>query len=184
MGAMNETKSCVLLVLLSLISMVGCTSAATPPPATATLASTNTPVPATSTPSPTSTPMKWKLVYEENFDEPFDEPEEWVEDAHGEESPYHVGPFDEDGDFFIESGGQRFLDELGKFRSFRKSYTYGEDGWLTVELYGRDFDKDGIPETGGQFISEDGKAKLISTRHYGGIRNWEKLRWMDPTMSA
>lgn len=46
-----------------------------------------------------------------------------------------------------------------------------------MELYGRDFDKDGIPETGGQFISEDGKAKLISTRHYDGaiIRSTDAL---------
>ena len=96
---------------------------------------------------------------------------------YGEDSPYHVGPFDEDGEFFVEKGGQEFLDNLNKFRSFRKSYTYGEDDWLTVELYGRDSDKDGIPETGGTFVNEDGKAKLISTRHYDGaiIRSTDEL---------
>ena len=74
-------------------------------------------------------------------------------------------------------GGQEFLDNLNKFRSYRKSYTYGEDDWLTVELYGRDSDKDGIPETGGTFVNEDGKAKLISTRHYDGaiIRSTDEL---------
>ena len=77
----------------------------------------------------------------------------------------------------MEKGGQEFLDNLNKFRSYRKSYTYGEDDWLTVELYGRDSDKDGIPETGGTFVNEDGKAKLISTRHYDGaiIRSTDEL---------
>ena len=41
--------------------------------------------------------IKWELIYHETFDEPFNEPDEWVEDTYGEDSPYHVGPFDEDG---------------------------------------------------------------------------------------
>lgn len=119
----------------------------------------------------------WKLVYHETFDSPFNEPNKWIEDTYGDDSPYHVDAFDEDGDFFIEKGGEFFLEGLKSFRSFRKSYTYGKDGWLTVELYGRDSDRDGIPETGGKFISRDGKALLVSTRHYDGaiIRSTNEL---------
>jgi len=87
---------------------------------------------------------------------------------YGEDSPWNVDVFDDDGAFFIERGGQTFLASLRSFRSFRKSFTYGDDGWITVELYGRDNDKDGIPETGGQFVNERGKAKLVSTSHYDG----------------
>jgi len=111
---------------------------------------------------------KWKLMYHEKFNKPFKEPEEWIEDTYGEDSPYHVGPFDEDGEFFMEKGGQDFIDGLNEFRSYRKSYTYGKDDWLTIELYGRDSDKDGVPETGGTFVKDNGKAKLNSTRHYDG----------------
>jgi hypothetical protein len=34
--------------------------------------------------------------------------------------------------------------------------------------YGRDSDRDGVPETGGQFVSVNGVARLISTRHHDG----------------
>jgi hypothetical protein len=106
-----------------------------------------------------------QLVRHETFDAPFEEPA-WTEDTYGPESPYHVDPFDEDGEFFRERGGATFEQGLAKFRSFRKSFTYGEAGWLTVELYGRDSDKNGEPETGGHFTSVNGKARLVSTRHY------------------
>jgi hypothetical protein len=119
----------------------------------------------------------WKLVHHEAFNRPFEEPERWVEDTYGASSPYHVDAFDEDGEFFAERGGARFTEGLQKFRSFRKSYAYGEGGWLTVELYGRDSDRDGVPETGGKFVSQNGKARLISTRHYDAaiLRSTEEL---------
>ncbi len=110
----------------------------------------------------------YRLVHRETFDTPFSEPAGWTEDTYGEDSPWNVDAFDDDGAFFIERGGEAFLASLRSFRSFRKSFTYGDDGWITVELYGRDSDKDGVPETGGHFLSERGKAKLVSTRHYDG----------------
>jgi hypothetical protein len=108
------------------------------------------------------------LVYHETFDEPFREPGEWVEDRYGDDRPYHVDVFDEDGAFFRVQGGERFARGLAAFRSFRKSFTYGRDGWLTVELYGRDSDRDGRPESGGGFESVGGRARLTSRRHYDG----------------
>jgi len=111
---------------------------------------------------------KERLVHRETFDAPFLEPSAWIEDSYGEASPWNVDAFDEDGAFFVRRGGESFLSSLRSFRSFRKSYTYGESGWITVELYGRDNDKDGVPETGGHFQSEAGKAKLVSKRHYDG----------------
>ncbi|MGK3997629.1 hypothetical protein [Sorangium sp. So ce1024] len=111
---------------------------------------------------------RWKLVRHETFDAPFREPAAWTEDVYGDRSPYHVDAFDEDGEFFFARGGEAFRDGLKRFRSFRKSFTYGEGGWLTVELYGRDSDRDGVPETGGRFEAVGGKARLVSTRHYDG----------------
>ncbi|WP_218920103.1 hypothetical protein [Chondromyces crocatus] len=107
-----------------------------------------------------------QLVLHETFDTPFIEPEAWTEDTYGPSSPWHVDDFDEDGAFFLEAGGELFRAGLASFRSFRKSFTYGRDGWLTVELYGRDQDRDGVPESGGRFVSEGGRARLVSKRHH------------------
>lgn len=133
--------------------------------------------PAPEAPRAGASVTRWKLVRHETFDTPLREPASWVEDTYGAESPYHVDAFDEDGDFFIEHGKDTFLTGLKSFRSFRKSFTYGDDGWLTLELYGRDSDRDGVPETGGKFIAERGRAKLVSTRHYDGaiVRSTQAL---------
>lgn len=131
----------------------------------------------TQQPAPKPTPIQWKLKYDETFDAPFNEPKNWTEQKYDKSDPYYVDEYSEGGDFFIDKGGQTFLNNLSKFRSFRKSYTYGQDGWLTVELYGRDSNKDGVPETGGTFVNDNGKAKLISTRNYdaGIIRSTNAL---------
>src|SRR5262245_36158036 len=87
--------------------------------------------------------LRWRLVHHETFDAPFARPA-WVEDTYGDASPYHVDAFDEDGAFFAERGGAGFAANLARFRSFRSASRYGEGGWLTVELYGRDDDRDGV----------------------------------------
>jgi hypothetical protein len=121
-------------------------------------------------------PIRWRRVHHETFDAPFANPP-WVEDTYGDASPYHVDMFDDDGAFFTERGGATFAANLARFRSFRRSSRYGADGWLTVELYGRDSDKDGVPETGGQLVTANGVARLVSTRHYDGaiLRSTEPL---------
>ncbi len=113
------------------------------------------------------TALRWRQAHHETFDAPFPDPP-WVEDHHGPDSPYHVDRYDDDGEHFSERGGAAFAARLASFRSFRKSFTYGERGWLTVELYGRDSDRDGAPESGGRFTSASGKAHLVSARHYDG----------------
>lgn len=123
--------------------------------------------PAQESGAPAPAPIRWRLAHRETFDAPFASPR-WVEDTYGEGSPYHVDAFDEDGAFFAARGGPGFAANLARFRSFRSASVYGEDGWLTVELYGRDSDRDGVPETGGRFASERGVARLVSTRHYDG----------------
>jgi len=131
-----------------------------------------------SAPTPTPTPIKWNLVYNETFDTPFNEPDTWTEDTYAKGSKYSVDDaYDEDGNYFVQTLGKSFLPNLSKFKSFRKSYTYGQNGWLTVELYGRDSDKDGIPESGGKFVEENGTAKIISTLHTDAaiIRSTDKL---------
>ena len=108
---------------------------------------------------------KWRLQYHETFDRMIIEPQEWEEDRYGDDSPYHVDVFDDDGAYFHTQLGLKFTEALKQFRSFRKSFTYGEDGWLTFELYGRDVNRDGKPESTGSFSNHEGKARLLSLRH-------------------
>ena len=133
------------------------------------------------TPTPTLKPMvtpdpnEWVLKYSETFDENFSEPSTWTEDKYTTQDDEFFG---EDG-FAFKSKTEywknrdyewdtsltvdTFSDRLSTFRSFRKSYTYGENNWLTVELYGRDNDKNGTPESGGKFTVQNGKAHLTSS---------------------
>jgi hypothetical protein len=119
-------------------------------------------------PSAGAPAIQWKRVHHETFDAPFGEPPLWTEDTYGDASPWNVDVFDDDGAYFRERGGAAFEAGLASFRSFRKAFAYGEDGWLTVELYGRDEDRDGVPESGGHFLAEGGKALLVSKRHTDG----------------
>lgn len=121
--------------------------------------------------------IEWQLKYHETFDEPIEEPVSWVEDTYGKESQWHVGPFDEDGEYFHYKYGDAFQDQLNDFRSYRKSFSYGKDDWLTIELYGKDEDKDGFPESGGRFKAKEGLANLIVSKHTDGaiIRSASQL---------
>ncbi len=156
MGGIDALKKLIAFFLLLLLSgyLMGCSSTQ---PKKSDAAEKTTPL---------AKAITWKLVYDEKFDTPIKQPSKWAEDKYGKNSPYSADEaFDEDGGYFVDYGGQNFIDNLKKFRSFRKSFTYGEDGWLTFEQYGRDSNNDGKPEAGGQFVNNDGKAKLISTNH-------------------
>lgn len=80
-------------------------------------------------------------VYEEYFNtEP--NASKWVVDDYTEQDDIYFG---ENGIFIEqlwdlvggEAGVNIFTNELNSFTSFRQSYTYGQDGWLTIETYGR-----------------------------------------------
>ena len=124
--------------------------------------------PARPTAGPRALPS-YHLAYHETFDAPFDESAPWVEDTGAPGGPYEADPvYGDHGRFFVERGGATFTGGLRSFRAFRRSTAYGERGWLTVEQYGRDSDRDGVPETVGRFEARAGKARLVSTRHYDG----------------
>lgn len=163
----------------------------TPPSTEGLPPSAETPPPSNPTPAdpPASTPPLivdgWMLKHKETFDTPLPANLPWERDAYGQPED----PWDEDGLFFFkkyESFGKNFADALGKFISFRKSFPYSENGWLTFELYGRDANRDGAldPESehGGEFlIAEmlDGNRvlQLNDQVHYDGaeVRSTEPL---------
>lgn len=103
----------------------------------------------------------WQLVHEENFNTPLDMDKfAWQVDPHGDNSPWHVDEFDDDGEFFTINGDDYFRDALGSFNLLRKQARIGEGGWLTAEFAARDYAKDGVPENPPQLITENGEARL------------------------
>lgn len=139
------------------------------------------PTPPLPGPGPLPTENGWVLKHKETFDAPLPAGLNWIQDHYGNSED----PWDEDGDFFFKkyekvkqfernqgiSGNPApdFKEALGAFSSFRKAYSYGEDGWLTFELYGRD-----VPQTqsGGEFLIAEANGnrylQLNNKVHYDG----------------
>jgi len=60
-----------------------------------------------------------------------------------------------------------FWNRMEEVTEFRKTHTFGEDGWLTVQQYTRaDGETQPFPGTGGGFRIEDGRAVLYSSIHH------------------
>ena len=117
----------------------------------------------------------WKLIYQENFDDSLSSSSTpWVRDTYGEDSPWHAGPMDDDGEFFKATGREEFQKQLDSFYTFRKRFVFGKDGWLTAELATRDKDKDGTPDDPPLFYNStltDGTTIAIIDEpdHHSGI---------------
>jgi len=117
----------------------------------------------------------WKLIYHESFDESFDsDAVPWTRDPLGPESPWNVGPLDDDGEFFKCSGGDAFRRQLDTFHTYRKRIPFGRDNWLTLELAARDSDKNGMPEYSTSFKTltlENGETvgHMVVGAHDGGL---------------
>ena len=171
-------------------SVEGSLSVEVPPQDSQTSPPTGGPA-AVEPPSPATPPAPapvvvdgWVLKHKETFDQPLPANLPWQRDAYGRPED----PWDEDGLFFFKKYqvfGKNFADALGKFLSFRKSFTYGDEGWLTFELYGRDANADGTlsaQEHGGEFLIStlgDGNRvlQLNDAVHYDGaeVRSTEPL---------
>ena len=82
---------------------------------------------------------KWRLKYVEQFGAPVGRDVTWELDDRSE--PY--GPFDDDGEAFHVKGGEVFAAALDSFDTYRASFAFGRDGWLTAELVTRDHDRTG-----------------------------------------
>ena len=117
----------------------------------------------------------WKLLYEESFDQLFDSDAiPWTRDLYGPKSPWHVGPLDDDGEFFQCSGGDAFRKQLATFHTYRKRIPFGKNNWLTLELAARDSDKNGEPEHSTSFKTRtlqngDTVGHMVVGAHDGGL---------------
>lgn len=111
----------------------------------------------------------WRLVYEETFDHPI-EPKStsWRKAQPGSEDP-----FDDDGKFFHAMGGEEFAKQLRSFDTYRKTFSFGKDHWLTAELSARDPEKTGGPKDPPTLtltqVEGRSAALLSEPEHHGGI---------------
>lgn len=114
--------------------------------------------------------IDWVVKYEEDFSEAVAEPEEWVRDDYSEQKDEFWGDYGYAERYYYAQShnGADLKDALDEFGAYRKSYTLGQDGWLTIESYARNEgdDPDEAPESGGRFIiNGDGKAVMVCEKH-------------------
>lgn len=114
--------------------------------------------------------IDWVVKYEEDFTTPVAEPDEWVRDTYEEQKDEFWGDFGyaEQWHYAQDHNGASLEVALSEFGAYRKSYSFGQDDWLTIESYARNAgdDPDTPPEEGGKFIiNGDGKAVLVCKKH-------------------
>lgn len=111
-------------------------------------------------------PAQWKLLHEETFDRDLGvQDQAWVVDTHGDDSPWNVDEFDDDGAYFQNLGGEHFQRALDSVSIMRKRVETGTDGWLTVEAAAQDRDKDGQPDAVPQLKVANGAATIDIPRN-------------------
>src|SRR5208283_4255173 len=114
----------------------------------------------------------WRLEFEENFEQPIEpiegETAPWIKVA-----PEKMDPFDDDGSYFHAIGGRDFVEQLGSFDTYRRTFRFGKEGWLTAELSARDPDKQGRPKNPPSLtkanIGGESVGLLREPDHHGGI---------------
>ncbi len=91
---------------------------------------------------------EWRLVAAESFNRPLRIAEDtgWFANKDEAGSAYDVDEYDNDGDYFRTFGGEDFTEHLAGLDLYRRSFTLGDDGWLTAELAARDTTGDGLPD--------------------------------------
>ena len=86
----------------------------------------------------------WTLVYAEDFSTPLNgDVVPWIWDGHAEPFDTIV---DDAGLWYRNDYGPAWTAALNSFSTYRKEFPAGQDGWLTISLSGRDWDRDGAIE--------------------------------------
>ena len=116
----------------------------------------------------------WQLKHAESFSTSVnDGSRAWAKATDGPGSPYDVDGYDDDGAFFDAKGGAAFRSQLSTFATYRKSFSFGANGWLTAELSARDANKDGRPDSPPTLTTKkvggNPAASLVEPSHTGGI---------------
>lgn len=90
----------------------------------------------------------WQLVAAESFNKPMSVTQDtgWFANKDEAGTPYDVSVYDNDGEYFRAIGGEAFEKNLDAVSLHRRSFAFGDRGWLTAELAARDVTGDGRPD--------------------------------------
>ncbi|PRX97058.1 hypothetical protein [Allonocardiopsis opalescens] len=119
-------------------------------------------------------PDGWELVHAEGFERlrPVGDTG-WRPDRDGPGSPYDVDGYDNDGEYFRTIGGADFDRQLATTDLYRRSFAFGEDGWLTAELAARDTDGDGLADESPSLTRDRlpgaGPVAHLESPHHGAV---------------
>jgi hypothetical protein len=111
----------------------------------------------------------WRLAFEESFEQAIGgETAPWIK-----VTPGKTDPFDDDGRYFHVIGGSNFITQLESFDTYRRTFQFGKDGWLTAELSARDPGRQGRPKNPPSFtntkVSGESVGLLSEPELHGGI---------------
>ncbi|GAB3474889.1 hypothetical protein GCM10027440_05940 [Nocardiopsis coralliicola] len=124
-------------------------------------------------------PAGWQLQHEEDFSRFAPSGDTgWFADKDQPGSAYDVDAYDNDGAYFSTISGGAFDEHLAGLDLYRRSFSFGDGGWLTAELAKRGGSAGADPAFGRDVVPGSGPAGLFeSPSHDGGVvlRSTEEL---------
>lgn len=113
----------------------------------------------------------WTLLYNENFANainPGNAP--WVRETYA--NPFDT-IMDDNGQWYRNDYGPAWTTAFNSFRTYRKEFPVGQNGWLTASLSARDWNADGViespPALTREQLGNEYVAKMTVPDHTGGV---------------
>ncbi|WP_203700447.1 discoidin domain-containing protein [Asanoa iriomotensis] len=113
----------------------------------------------------------WTLLYNESFANPIDTGNApWVRETYAQ--PFDT-IMDDNGQWYRNDYGPAWTTAFNSFRTYRKEFPVGQNGWLTASLSARDWNADGVVESPPSLTREqlgsEWVAKMNVPDHTGGV---------------
>ncbi|MDG4820612.1 discoidin domain-containing protein [Asanoa sp. WMMD1127] len=113
----------------------------------------------------------WTLLYNESFANPINTGNApWVRETYAQ--PFDT-IMDDNGQWYRNDYGPAWTTAFNSFRTYRKEFPVGQNGWLTASLSARDWNADGVIETPPSLTREqlgsEWVAKMNVPDHTGGV---------------
>ena len=113
----------------------------------------------------------WTLLYNENFANPLNPGNApWVRETYAQ--PFDT-IMDDNGQWYRNDYGPAWTTAFNSFRTYRKEFPVGQNGWLTASLSARDWNADGViespPSLTREQLGSEYVAKMNVPDHTGGV---------------
>ncbi|GIF45606.1 F5/8 type C domain-containing protein [Asanoa ferruginea] len=113
----------------------------------------------------------WTLLYNESFANPIDTGNApWVRETYAQ--PFDT-MMDDNGQWYRNDYGPAWTTAFNSFRTYRKEFPVGQNGWLTASLSARDWNNDGAiespPSLTREALGSEFVAKMNVPDHTGGV---------------